>query len=193
MIRQAGGSAHLGTADLSQVEQARELLKQAVHSMGGLDLLVLSAGSFEKIPLSQTDDVAFARSLDLHLRGPYALAHAAAPHLKASRGQIVFITCTSSQRPFRNFLAYSVSKGAALHLMKALAQELAPEVRVNAIAPGTVLPPPQTTLDEYMRLKQLAWLQTIGSPTDIARALQYLIDSPFVTGQELRVDGGRSA
>lgn len=190
-IEHDGGRAFLGRADLTQMSEARRLVHEAHDALGGLDLLIASAANFERVPYEEAGDDALSRALDLNLRAPYALTHEAAPFLKQSGGQVIFITCTSSLRPFRGYLPYSVSKGALRQLMLGLAQELAPRVRVNAIAPGTVLPPPHTSEEERSRLAELALLQEIGSPEDIVRAALYLIDSPFVTGQELRVDGGR--
>lgn len=191
VVERNGGRAFVGQADLSTPSGARTLVQMAHAAMGGLDLVVASAASFERLPFSETDDEAFARSLDLNLRSPYALVHEAAPWLKQSRGSAIFITCTSSLRPFKGYLAYSVSKGALRQLMLALSQELAPEVRVNAIAPGTVLPPLDTSDEQRARYARAALLDRIGTPEDITRAVLYLVDSPFVTGQELRVDGGR--
>lgn len=191
-IEAAGGRAAIGSADLSKPAEARALVDEAVRTWGGLDLVIASAANFEKLDWQETDDDALSRSLDLNLRSQYALAHQAAPALIDSRGSLIFITCTSSIRPFKGYLAYSVSKGALRQLMLALARELAPHVRVNAIAPGTVLPPPSTSDDEREHLARAAWLERNGSPEDVVRAALYLVDSPFVTGQELRVDGGRS-
>jgi pteridine reductase len=104
----------------------------------------------------------------------------------------VFVTCSSATVPMRNYLPYVVSKGALKHLMKTLALELAPEVRVNAVAPGTVLPPPSYDAVAVERLARAIPLGRVGTPQDIARAVVFLASSPFVTGHELSVDGGRS-
>ncbi len=191
-IRAAGGSAHLFSADLTHPAEARRLVGDATAALGGLDLLVPSAASFERIPYDELDDDAFARSLQLNLAAPFALAHAATPALRTSRGNVVFITCSSTTLPFKNHLPYVVSKGALKHLMRTLSLELAPEVRVNAVAPGTVLPPPSMKAEEVERLARAVPLRAIGSPDDVVRAVLYLNDSPFVTGQELVVDGGRT-
>ena len=100
-----------------------------------------SAASFEWVPLAEVDDAAWDRSLSLNLASPFALVHQAVPALRAARGSVVFITCSSATVPMKNYLPYVVSKGALQHLMKTLALELAPEIRVNAVAPGTVMPP----------------------------------------------------
>jgi pteridine reductase len=117
----------------------------------------------------------------------------ATPALRTSSGNVVFITCTSAMRPFRNYLPYVVSKGALAHLMRVLALELAPEVRVNAVAPGTVLPPEQMTKKAIESLREGIPLSRIGDPEDVARAVVYLAGASFVTGETLVVDGGATA
>lgn len=191
-IHEAGGQADLFSADLTRTGAPRALVDSVVETLGGLDLLVASAASFERIPYDDLDDAALTRSLDLNLAAPFALAHQATPALRQSRGNLVFITCSSATAPYRNYLPYTVSKAALRHLMRTLSLELAPDVRVNAVAPGTVLPPPSYSADAIARLAGSVPLQRIGSPADVVRAVLYLHDSPFVTGQELLVDGGRS-
>lgn len=190
-IRKAGGTAHLLRADLTDLSAARGLVRGALDALGGLDLLVPSAASFERIPYPAVDDEAFARSITLNLASPFALASEASAALRQSRGNIVFITCSSATRPYRNYLPYTVSKAGLKHLMRTLSLELSPEVRVNAVAPGTVLPPPDMAQDMVERLARSVPLQMNGSPEDVVRAVLYLNDSPYVTGQELLVDGGR--
>jgi NAD(P)-dependent dehydrogenase (short-subunit alcohol dehydrogenase family) len=112
--------------------------------------------------------------------------------LRASRGSVVFVTCTSATVPYRHYLPYVVSKGAVQKLMRALSIELAPEIRVNAVAPGTVLPPPDMDAELLERLAARAPLARIGTAEDIADAVVYLASAPFVTGQEIIVDGGRT-
>lgn len=191
-IEDAGGEALLLQADLSDRERVRELGDRAVSELGGLDLLVASAASFERVPFDAIDDAAFDRSIALNLASPFALAHRVTPALRQNRGSIVFITCTSATSPYRNYLPYVVSKGALRHLMRTMAVELAPHVRVNAVAPGTILPPDTTTPEALSRLLQKVPLGRKGEPEDIARAVLFLAQSPFVTGEELLVDGGEA-
>lgn len=191
-IAASGGSSVLLAADLTSRDQARALVDRALNELGGLDLVVASAASFERVPLEAVDDAAWDRSLDLNLASPFALVQRAVPALRAARGSIVFITCSSATVPMRNYLPYVVSKGALKHLMKTLALELAPEIRVNAVAPGTVLPPPSYDPAAVERLARAIPLARVGAPQDIARAVVFLASSPFVTGHELSVDGGRS-
>jgi pteridine reductase len=188
----SGGSAVTLSADLSSRDQARDLVDRALGELGGLDLVVASAASFEHIALSEVDDAAWDRSLGLNLASPFALVQRAVPALRATRGSAVFISCSSATVPMRGYLPYVVSKGALKHLMKTLALELSPEIRVNAVAPGTVLPPPSYDAAAISRLSRAIPLGRVGHAEDIARAVVFLASSPFITGHELAVDGGRS-
>ncbi len=191
-IAASGGEASLFAADLSQRDEARALVDRVLAELGGLDLVVASAASFEHVQLADVDDDAWDRSLSLNLASPFALVQRAVPALRAAQGSVVFVTCSSATVPMRGYLPYVVSKGALKHLMKTLALELAPDVRVNAVAPGTVMPPPSYDAAAIARLARAIPLARVGSPEDIARAVVYLASSPFVTGHELAVDGGRS-
>ena len=191
-IRALGGDAVALGADLADREQARALVDRAVEAFGGLDLLVPSAANFERIPYGGVDDAAWDRALSLNLTASFALAQRATPALRAARGSIVFITCSSATVPFRNYLPYVVSKGALRHLMRTLALELAPDVRVNAVAPGTVLPPADMDPAALARVVDRIPLGRSGTTQDVADAVLYLASAPFVTGQEIAVDGGRT-
>ncbi len=191
-IREAGGSAVTLAADLTSRDQARELVDRALAELGGLDVLVPSAASFEQVALADVDDDAWDRSLNLNLASPFALVQHAIPALRASHGSVVFISCSSASVPMRGYLPYVVSKGAVRHMMKTLALELAPDIRVNAVAPGTVMPPPSYDAQALQRLARAIPLARLGNPDDIARAVLFLASSPFITGHELAVDGGRS-
>lgn len=191
-IRAAGGHAETLQADLGGRDEARRLVDACTTRLGSLDLLVPSAASFERVRWDDVDDAAWNRTLALNLSAPFALAHAATPALRASRGSIVFITCSSTTTPFKNHVPYVVSKGALKQLMRVLCLELAPDVRVNAVAPGTVLPPPDMDPAVVARIAGRAPLGRVGDASDIAEAVLYLARAPFVTGHELVVDGGRN-
>lgn len=191
-IEVAAGRAHLFAADLSSRQQARQLVDAAIEALGGLDLLVLSAGTFENVNYTAIDDDTWDRTLDLNLAAPFAVAHQATGALKESRGNIVFITCSSVLRPFRGYLPYVVAKAGAYQLMRALAMQLAPVVRVNAVAPGMVLPPADMDPQQVERVAEQSLLRSVGDPDDVVRAVIYLASSPFVTGEQLVVDGGRA-
>ncbi|NRA33184.1 MAG: SDR family oxidoreductase [Polyangiaceae bacterium] len=192
LIRQAGGQATPIQADLSERQAARDLGGSAIDLLGGLELLVSSAANFENIVYDDVNDDAWNRSMELNVAAPFALAQACTPALRKSRGNIVFITCSSTTTPLREYLPYVVSKGALKQLMRVMSLELAPDVRVNAVAPGTVLPPPSMSGEQQQRIEAHIPLARVGEAADIADAVIHLARSPFVTGQELIVDGGRT-
>lgn len=191
-IRAAGGQASLFQADLYDRAATRDLAHSVVAELGGLDMLVASAANFDRVPLAEVDDRTWDRALDLNLTAPFLLAQSLCESLRKARGNIVFITCTSVRRPYRDYLPYQVSKAAVRQMMRVLALELAPEVRVNAVAPGTVLPPEAMDEQTLDRLRAGIPLGRIGDAADVARAVCYLACSDFVTGQELVVDGGHT-
>ncbi len=188
----SGSQAQLYCADLSQPEAARELIDEVTSAGAGLDLLVPSAANFERVELAAIDLAAWERALSLNLTASFLLAQQAAPALRASRGSLVFITCASVEAPYRHYLPYVVSKAGVYQMMRALALELAPWVRVNAVAPGTVLPPAEMSAEVLEQLRRRIPLQRLGSPEDVAEAVVFLAASSFITGQQLLVDGGRS-
>jgi pteridine reductase len=192
LVAERGGRAVPLEADLSVPAEARDLVDRAQSKLGGLDILVASAGNFERIGYDALDDAAFSRALALNLSSPFALVHQASPALRAARGSVVFITCSSATVPFRHHLPYVVSKGALRHLMRTLSLELAPDVRVNAVAPGLVLPDEGMTAEDLARMVGRIPLGRHGTPEDVAQAVLYLCTAPFVTGQELVLDGGRT-
>lgn len=191
-IEAAGGRGHVFGADLAVRDQARQLVDDATKALNGLDLLVASAASFEAISLEAIDDVAWDRTLNLNLASPFAVAQRAVPELRRSHGNIVFITCSSVVAPFRGHLAYVASKAGLYQLMRGLALELAPSVRVNAVAPGMVLPPEDMSGHQVDRVVAHIPLKKVGSVSDVARAVIYLASSPYVTGEQVVVDGGRA-
>jgi pteridine reductase len=192
LVTEAGGSAVALQADLRSRAAARALVEKAVTELGGLDLLVANAAGYERLAFHDVDDAAWDRMLELDLSAQFALASQAAPHLDAAKGSIVFVTCTSATVPFKNHLPYVVAKGGLRQLMRTLALELAPNVRVNAVAPGTVLPPPEMEAGLALRIKARIPLGEFGAPEDVADAVVFLARAAFVTGHELVVDGGRS-
>lgn len=191
-VRDAGGQAFSIRADLSRRDAARALVDDAVTELGGLDVLVPSAAGYERVAIDAIQDSDWDRMLELDLTSPFILAHRAIPHLRASKGSITFITCSSATTPFRHHLPYTVAKAGVRHLARTLSLELSPDVRVNAVAPGTVLPPPDMSVIETERIRSRIPLGRLGVPEDIADAVVYLSRAPFVTGHELHVDGGRT-
>jgi pteridine reductase len=190
-IRAAGGEAEALRADLSSAAAAAALPGRVLERLGGLDILVAGAANFERVAVDDIERGHWDRALALNLTAPFALAHAARDALRSAGGSITFITGFGRRAPYRNYLPYLVSKGGVYQLMRALALELAPEVRVNAVAPGTVLPPADMTEAQVAKLVEKIPLGRVGSAADVAAAVVYLSEAAAVTGEELVVDGGR--
>lgn len=189
-------SAHAFAADLNRVETFPALVADVVARFGGLYGLVNNASSFFPTPLGQIGVAEWDDLVGSNLRAPLFLTQAATPHLRASHGCVVNITDVHAERPLKGFPVYSAAKGGLLNLTRSLAIELAPEVRVNAVAPGAIEWPEDDSFSEAERaaIVEHTLLKRIGSPTDIARTVRFLIaDAPYVTGQVINVDGGRTA
>jgi len=191
-LREKGFVADCFQASLEVRHEARHLIDRIGESLGRLDLLVPSAAIFERVAIEDIDDAAWDRMLEINLSSCVALARQAIPLLRQTEGSVIFITCSSVEAPYRYHLPYVVAKAGLYQAMRAMALELAPTVRVNAVAPGTVLPPDSMSAAELERLRNRIPLKRFGSPDDIARAVRFLWESPFMTGQQLVVDGGRS-
>jgi pteridine reductase len=157
---------------------------------------VNNASSFHATPFGRITERDWEDLIGTNLRAPLFLAQAAAPWLRQAHGAIVNIVDIHSERPLKDFLVYSVAKSGLAGLTRSLAIEMGPEVRVNGVAPGTILWPDNDdhfSRAEQMRIVGQTPLARVGSPEDVAGAVKYLLfDAPFVTGQILAVDGGRS-
>jgi pteridine reductase len=191
-ITAAGGRALPIQADLRDEAEVSRLAGQALSGLGGLDLLVPSAASYETAGLAGVSAGSFQSEMALNVLAPMLLVRELSAALRASGGSVVFITCISRMTPLPAHLTYQLSKAALHQAMRALALELAPQVRVNAVAPGTVLPPEGLRLEEVAELVERIPLGRIGGADTVAEAVLHLARSPFVTGTELAVDGGRS-
>ncbi len=157
-----------------------------------LDLLVCSAAVFERLPLARTDAALFDAQMAVNARAPLLLARAFAPMLRRAGGSIVnIVDIGGALVPWAGYSAYGASKAALRSITEALALELAPRVRVNAIAPGTVLWPESYPGPLRRSLTRRIPLRRIGTPDDVAQAVRYLAEASFVTGVVLPVDGGR--
>ena len=176
-------------APLVQGDQAAEpgrIVEEAAAALGGMDLLVCNAAEFEKEDSATLSRARFEAMLAANLTGPFLLMQAALPHLRASRGAIVTLLdlCGTAQ-VWKGYAHYTASKAGLAALTRLLALEWAPEVRVNGIAPGAI------ATDDAALVKRIP-LQRIGSPEEVAAAVLFLAAQPFITGQILAVDGGRS-
>ena len=193
LLRRSGVRATSVQADLRDaMTSAQRVVAHAVREFGRVDVLVNSAAIFEPGRLLETDTDNWDRHLDINLKGPYCLSRAFAAQLDGVRpAQIVNIVDWRALRPGVGHLAYTVSKAGLVTMTRILAQELAPQVQVNAIAPGAILPAPGTSPDDFAALGRSTPLQRTGNPDDIADALVYLLKSEYVTGEVLQVTGGQ--
>jgi pteridine reductase len=188
-------SAATVQANLLNAAELPELVRTTVTRFGRLDVLVNNASSFHATPIGEIKIADWDDLMGTNLKAPLFLSQAAAPHLKAASGCIVNIADIHADRPLKRYVVYSVAKAGLVGLTKALARELGPEVRVNAVAPGPVLWPDDESFDELARQRVISHtlLKRAGEPEDIAAAVHYLVaDAPYVTGQIIAVDGGRS-
>ena len=190
-------SAAIIQADLQDLAVLPSLVHQTVASFGGLDVLVNNASNFHPTPVGAIGERDWDELMGSNLKAPLFLSQAAAPELRKRRGAIVNITDIHAERPLKNYVVYSIAKAGLAGLTKSLARELAPEVRVNGVAPGPILwPDDDSNFDEVSRQRIVShtMLKCSGEPDDIARAVRFFVfDAPFVTGQILAVDGGRSS
>jgi pteridine reductase len=179
-------------ADLSRPEGPVAVAKALRQRFSRLDLLVNSAAVFERRPLEDTSAALFDAQMALNARAPLLLTRALLPLLRRARGSVVnVLDVGGAMVPWPAYSAYGASKAALRSITEALALELAPEVRVNGVSPGTVLWPESYTARVRRRLAARIPLRRVGDPVDVARAVRFLADSPFVTGAVVPVDGGR--
>jgi NAD(P)-dependent dehydrogenase (short-subunit alcohol dehydrogenase family) len=190
-IEALGRRAVAVRADLGQADQVDRPVRTAAE-LGRLDILVNSASLFERAPIDDIDADAWDRVLAVNLRAPFLLARSASPLMRETApGLIVNIADLSAFQAWPSFAHHAVSKAGLVHLTRVLARALAPAIRVNAIAPGTVLPPEGFQGEDYAGGKDRRVLEREGSPDDVVNALLYLVAADFVTGQTLVADGGR--
>lgn len=183
--------------DLLDTAGLASMVAEAVAHFGRLDALVNNASSFYPTPVGAIDVVAWDDLIGSNLKGPLFLSQAAAPHLAKTNGCIVNITDIHAERPRKGYPLYCAAKAGLLGLTRALALELAPAVRVNAVAPGAIEWPENDSdfpPDEQAAIIDHTLLKRVGSPADIAQTVKFLIfDAPYITGQVINVDGGRTA
>jgi pteridine reductase len=194
LVRSRAGSAATLQADLLDVKQLAPLIEAAVATFGRLDVLVNNASTFYPTPMGSVTEPQWDDLMGTNVKAPFFLAQTAAPALRERRGLILNLADIHAMRPLKQFAVYCTAKAALAMLTRALARELAPEIRVNAIAPGPILWPeeaPEPTLQAKIIAQTL--LKRQGSAEDVARtALFFAADAPYITGQILAVDGGRS-
>ena len=182
-------------ADLLDTDQLSRLIDTVTSHSGRLDILINNASSFYPTPLASITENQWTDLIGTNLKAPLFMAQAALPHLKATRGVIINIVDIHAIRPLRDHTAYGAAKAGLAFLTRALARDLAPDIRVNGVAPGAILWPEGGVSDSMADtvLRQIP-LKRLGEPADIAGCVLYLVrDATYVTGQIIAVDGGRSA
>lgn len=190
-IARSGRRAVALQANLGSVNDIRRLFAETNKHFGRLDILVNSAANFLPASIVSTTEEIWDLSLDTNLKAGFFCAQAAAPLLRRSKGVIINFADAGGLLGWPGYIPHSISKAGVVMLTKVLAKALAPEVRVNAIAPGTITmagDPPEWEAD----FVQLAPLRRTGRPSDIADAVSYLVHAEFMTGHTLVLDGGRS-
>jgi pteridine reductase len=188
-------SVALVQADLLDVQGLPEIVRNTVNRFERLDALINNASAFFPTPVGEMTPANWETLIGANLRAPLFLSQAAASHLKKAGGAIVNITDIHAERPLKSYVIYSIAKTGLVGLTRSLARELAPEVRVNGVAPGAIVWPEDGSWDDLTRQRIVSHtlLRRTGDPDDIARAVYYLIaEAPYVTGQIIAVDGGRS-
>ena len=188
------GSIHLVQGDLLDQTLPERLVGEVQAWRGRLDVLVNNASSYYQTPLGTATQAQWDDLFAANLRAPFFLAQAAAPWLKASRGCIVNLVDIHAQRPNAGYPVYCMAKAGNAMMVQSLARELGPEVRVNGVAPGAILWPDEAVAEDYRRLiMERTVLGRPGGESDIARTVLFLVqDAPYITGQIITVDGGRT-
>ena len=191
-VQKMGRGAAAFSAELTNVSAIQKLVADVAAHFGQLDILVNSAANFLETKFGETTEQTWDASLDTNLRAPFFCAQAAAPYIaRSGRGIIINFADIGGLLGWREFLPHSISKAGVLLMTRVLAKELAPAIRVNAIAPGTITLPgdPPEWQQDFIRL---APLRRSGRPEEIADAVLFLISAGFITGQVLVLDGGRT-
>jgi pteridine reductase len=192
-IRAAGGDGYVVSANLTEPDAPSRLIDAVIAELGGLDVLVNSAAVMLRTPFGDTTPEQWDAIMALNHRAPFFLAQAAAPHLRAAHGVIVNIADLAAFETWPAYLPHGISKAGVVYLTRALARVLAPEVRVAGIAPGTVLLPDNWDKANAEHLRQTTPLERHGTPGDVTATVLFILDSDYLTGETIIVDGGRHA
>jgi pteridine reductase len=190
-IGAGGAEAQPFRADLRRTGECRALIEAVTAEMGALDVLVNSAAMMVRTPLGGVGEAEWDDMFALNLRAPFFCSQAAAEVMRDRGGAIVNIADLAGLEVWPAYIPHGITKAGVIQMTRALARTLAPAIRVNAVAPGAVLLPDDWTGADAERLARTTPLRRIGSPDDVARAVLYLLDADYVTGDTLIVDGGR--
>jgi pteridine reductase len=190
-IERAGGSAVCLQADLTDPESPAALVEATVRALGRLDVLINSAAVMVRTPVGDVTPSEWDAMFAVNLRAPFFTSQAAASHLARQRGAIVNLADLAAFEAWPAYVPHGISKAGVVQMTRALARVLAPDIRVNAVAPGTVLLPESWPEDVARRLADTTPLRRLGAPGDVTRAVVFLLESDYITGETLLVDGGR--
>ncbi|MBT3811408.1 MAG: pteridine reductase [Gammaproteobacteria bacterium] len=192
--QQRPDSVRIFQADLLDMQELQSLAEIATQAWGGIDVLINNASAFYATELSEVTEGQWDELLGSNLKSPFFLIQALSPILKSKHGSVINIIDIHADKGLPGFPVYSIAKAGLAALSKILAKELAPEIRVNAIAPGAILwPDHQVGEQKKLEIQAKVALQSMGNPDEIAKAIRYLIyDADYTTGQVLTVDGGRT-
>jgi pteridine reductase len=193
LIRAAGGDGHLVAGDLTQPETPSALIRAVISEFGALDVLVNSAAVMVRTPFGEITPKQWDDIMVLNQRAPFFLAQAAAPHLRSAGGVIVNIADLAAFETWPAYVPHGLSKSGVVYMTRALARVLAPEVRVAGVAPGTVLLPDNWDAASAEHLRQTTPLERNGTPSDVTSTVLFILDSGYLTGETIIVDGGRHA
>ena len=191
LIEQAGADARKFSCDLTSADGPASLVANVVEQMKRLDVVINSAAVMLKTPVDEITVDVWDKMFALNLRAPFMISQAAAPLMKSAGGVIVNIADLAAFESWPAYIPHSITKAAIVKMTSSLARVLAPEIRVNAIAPGAVLLPAHWEEESAERLVSTTPLERLGDPEDVVQAMLYLLRSDFVTGETLIVDGGR--
>jgi pteridine reductase len=187
----AGAEAECFAGDLTQADAPSDLVSAVEKKFGALDVLVNSAAVMVRTPFGEVTPKQWDDIMALNLRAPFFLAQAAAPLLRRAHGVIVNIADLAAFETWPGYLPHGISKSGVVHLTRSLARVLAPDVRVAGIAPGTVLLRDNWDGDAAEHLRQTTPLERSGSPSDVTSTVLFILDSDYLTGETIIVDGGR--
>jgi pteridine reductase len=190
-IRTHGVRAEVLNADLSDVAAAQALPSRAHAAFGQLDIVVNSAAMMLRTPVGEVTPAQWDTMFALNLRAPFFIAQSAAPYLRAQHGVLINIADLAAYETWPAYVPHAITKAGIVQLTRGLARALAPEVRVNAVAPGAVLLPQEWHDDAATKLAGTTPLGRLGSAEDVAQAVVYLCEASYVTGEVIIVDGGR--
>ena len=187
-------TAFIVQGDLDKADEVNNIISKVDGFTETIDLLINNASTFYPTPIDDISEDHWEKLIGSNLKGPLFLIQGLKEKLKASNGSIVNITDTNLTKGVANYSIYSAAKAGLEAITKGLARELAPEIKVNAIAPGAMLEPPNVTWTEDQKNKVIENmpLKSMGSDQDIAEAVKFLAHSEYITGQIIKVDGGKS-